>query len=504
MNAPGFDMSFSFGGPGRSPVRRDPTSPMVIALVADFSGRASRSQVGSPDEIAARRPLRCDVDNLDAHMERLSVHITLGQGAGADEIRPTELDALHPDELWRTLSVFDAMRTLRKRLTDPATSHEACQEVRAWAGEAAPDTDGAPKPEPASPADDFERLLGAEAPGPSAGAMRPDVDAFVRALVGPHVVESADPDAARLTQVVDQSITEAMRRVLRDPGFRATERAWRSAQHLITTLETDETSLRVLLVDISAHELEADLRAHADDPARSGIARLLRSIAQQGDPVSMLALDRVFGASAGDAAMCARLGAIAAEAGAALLAGASLALAGCPSLRDAPDPIDWQPGVAGTDEDQAAWGELRSMACATSICLACPRFMLRAPYGPSDPIDAFDFDEVPSLDDHTGYLWAPGSLLCAQLLGEAYSSSEGRGFAPGAGEVGSLPMHSVREMGESAMKPCAEAWLTDRAADRMADAGLCPCLSIKGRTGVRVASMRSMAVADGRLLGPWG
>jgi hypothetical protein len=45
------------------------------------------------------------------------------------------------------------------------------------------------------------------------------------------------------------------------------------------------------------------------------------------------------------------------------------------------------------------------------------------------------------------------------------------------------------------MKPCAEAWLVDRAAEVLVQQGLIPCLSIKHRDAVRVAGFQSLAGA---------
>ena len=45
-----------------------------------------------------------------------------------------ELDAFHPDQLYRELVVFKALADLRKRLNNTATFAKAAAEVQSWAG----------------------------------------------------------------------------------------------------------------------------------------------------------------------------------------------------------------------------------------------------------------------------------------------------------------------------------------------------------------------------------
>jgi hypothetical protein len=59
------------------------------------------------------------------------------------------------------------------------------------------------------------------------------------------------------------------------------------------------------------------------------------------------------------------------------------------------------------------------------------------------------------------------------------------------GEVGQLPAHITEANGEKQMQPCAEIWLTDRAA------------SIKGRDAVRVVALPSVNVGKPGLAGRW-
>ena len=56
--------------------------------------------------------------------------------------------------------------------------------------------------------------------------------------------------------------------------------------------------------------------------------------------------------------------------------------------------------------------------------LVWPRFLLRLPYGKgTDPISAFDYEEMPPDPQHDGYLWGNPALLCACMLGQAFGQT---------------------------------------------------------------------------------
>jgi type VI secretion system protein ImpC len=56
-----------------------------------------------------------------------------------------------------------------------------------------------------------------------------------------------------------------------------------------------------------------------------------------------------------------------------------------------------------------------------------------------------------------------------------------------------MPLYQFSRDGEKEVKPCAEAWLTERAGDAILDQGLMAVLSIKGQDAVRLAKMQSIS-----------
>jgi len=60
-------------------------------------------------------------------------------------------------------------------------------------------------------------------------------------------------------------------------------------------------------------------------------------------------------------------------------------------------------------------------------------------------------------------------------------------------EVPQLPLHIYEREGESAALPCAEAWLSDRAAEAILERGLMPLVSARNSDSVLLVRFQSVA-----------
>ena len=171
---------------------------------------------------------------------------------------------------------------------------------------------------------------------------------------------------------------------------------------------------------------------------------------------------------------------------------------GCGSFAETLEPRRWHPATADS------WHALRRLPQATWLGLALPRFLLRLPYGKeTGATEDFAFEEFGPAPRHEHYLWANAGLACAYLLGEAFSES-GWDLRPGeVSEISGLPMHTYRTDGESYLKPCAEALLSEHAAEAILDQGLMPLVSIKGSDAVRLIRFQSIAEPARALSGRW-
>ena len=431
-----FDLGF-----GRSGRSRDESAPMRLLLLGDFSGKPAAERA----PLASRPTQRVDIDNLDDVMRRLAPRVSVPAG----QIRFEQIDDFHPDRLYATLELFQALREARVR-------------------------------PPAVDDDLLGRLLGKPAEsGAAPAAPASGLNAFIRDIVAPHIVKDTSAQAATYVGAVDAAIAEQMRALLHAPPFQSMEAAWRGVRWLVSSLELDE-HLQLHLFDVTREELLADVAAAQGLLAQTGVYRALvdRSRGVPGDEgwSALIALIQ-FGRADADIELLAALGRIASQAGGPLLGGADLALAG--------DDADALQG----------WRALRRSDAAPWIGLAAPRVLLRMPYGKgSDPIEAFAFEEVAGPPGQDELLWGNAALAMAMLIGRAFTA-RGWEMEPGdEREIGDLPAYTFVRDGEREMQPCGERLLSESQANTLLKAGLVPIASHRDRNAV--VAIRFQSVAD--------
>jgi type VI secretion system protein ImpC len=459
----------------------EPETPFRILLLGDFSGRAATRW----------KPVEVDRDNFE--------EVLAGVGPVFSGMRFQELDDFHPDRIYRQSTLFQGLREVRRKLEAPSTFAEAAAEIRAWSQEQRPhaatvrtappaETARPPLPDPASGVSLLDSIVEASEPAtPSPVTRRGGLQGFVESVVAPHTVPAENPELPRLRALVDAEAGARLRALLHHSKFQALEAAWRAVFHLVRAIETS-SQLKLYLLDVSKAELAADLSA-ADDLRESHVWRILVKDAAGtvGDAWSVVAGNYSFARTVGDAEMLGRLARI-------------MSFARAPFLGEA------DPGNSGTETEEAArhWERLRRLPEACWIGLAMPRFLLRLPYGKkTDPVESFDFEEMPGAPSHQEYLWGNPAFACVQLMAEAFAH-DGWEMRPGAyAEIDRLPVHIYAAEGEKHAKPCAEVLLTERDIDWILDQGYMALASIRDRDAVRLVRFQSIAKPLARLAGRW-
>ena len=468
---------------------READSPFCVAVLGDFSGRASRGLA----EAGSSQPVSIDVDNFDRVMEKMGVCLRLPVSAASDETMELNFasrEDFHPDEILKQSAPLVKLLQLRKKLQSPATAGAAAAELQGLLSvpAAAPASSASKSPSAESNEAAMERLLGKSPSSLAAGkpaAGKLDVAGIVKNLAGSSVKPVLPTGQGGLTAALDLELTQRLRGMLHHPQFQTVEGAWRAVDFLVRNTDPDE-NLKIYLVDVSKEELTADLRAQ-NEMQSAAIYSVLYS-----QPWGVLLGNYTFDESEADVDVLGRMAVISAWLGAPFIAGASPHLTGSESFELQTEPRDWKRALPA--ESSEAWQKLRQMPEANRIGLALPRFLLRQPYGKnSDEIETIAFEELAGAKDHEAFLWGNPAFLCAYLLMEAFKE-EGWGMtAVGSGDVGDMPQYQFKQDGETEVKPCAEAWLSERAADAMLERGLIPVLSIKGQDAVRVEKMQSIS-----------
>ena len=477
-------------------------APFRIALIGNFSGSNHADDERAP--IESRSTILVDRDNFDQVLSRLGPTIRLPiEGSEALVLRFRELDDFHPDRLFETVSLFRRLREVRQQLKDPAT-FPAAAETLGLSAKAKPSTtrsDAATSVESglaAITADRAGSLLDdivkeSEAPGGERRAGRPDqLQEFVQRVTKPHLVADVDDRQAAALEMIDRVLSAQMRALLHAPAFQALEAAWRAGYFLVRRVETS-TQLKLYLIDLSQEELYRDLLS-SPDLRNTQVYRLLveKTVGSPGaETWAVLAGNYTFGSTRHDAEALARIAKIAAAAGAPFLAAASPRLLGCRSLAETPNPRDWK--LVMEPDAAQAWEALRRSSEAAWIGLALPRFLLRLPYGKeTDPVESFDFEEMPGEPEHEDYLWGKPAFACALLLAQSFSEN-GWEMRPGThSQIDGLPLHIYKHDGESELKPCAEALLTEDTAGAILEHGIMPLVSLKGQDAARVVRFQSI------------
>lgn len=486
-----FEMAVRPGQQSQAAVR-DPHDRFNIVVLGDFTGRASRGVIES---LETRTLLSVDVDNCDRVFAQLGANLRLtGQGmpAGVVELAFTSLDDFHPDKLLARVPSLKQLAEARRLVVNPATAEQGRAALQAYFGAAiAPPTTpplAATAPAPESDNDTLARLLGGTPPiARQSTAPKSQLENFLRQIVAPQV--SAAPGAWQSGAIAaaEMELAARLNALLHHPGFQALEAAWRGVDLLVRRIESSE-EIGLLVLDVSFAELQADL-AQQETTEPSMLMRLLRDRNPR-----LLVGNYPFGQTADDLRALSQLANLAASLSATVVATAAPMLAGCDSFARHPDPDDWNGKLPADVVEVWAW--LRRSPHASRVGLAAPRFLQRQPYGKAgETIESLPFEELPGEPAHESFLWGNSAVLCACAVIDAIQSGDPELTGFTGGEIGDLPVHKSSEAGEIVVKPYAEAWLTDRAVDRLIRQGVLPVVPLKNQNTIRLNHLCS--IADG-------
>jgi type VI secretion system protein ImpC len=469
-------MSFDFSYQPASGQRRS-EPPFRIAILGDFAGRTHRP------ESSLSSPRLVDCDNFDEVLAQIGVKLDSApceECPWALNLQFRKLEDFHPDQLLNRLKPLLKLIQLRANLLHPATMEAAAKELQQILKIDTVPAESLSRSSAESTEEMLGRLLGKRPTEPSRTTSPAELaNRLIQQIVGSNV-PSADPQRSQLASLADAELSARLRAVLHHRDFQALEATWRGLDFLARNV-TEEVKL--YMIDIRASELATMLSA--EDLAKSAIYRQLEKLR----PAVVLGV-YTFGLE--DRALLGKIALLASTCHTAFVAGASPSLVGCKSFDRQPDSSDWSEGSL---EELEKFAALRRMPEAVHLGLALPRFLLRQPYGKgSDSIEAFPFEEMPTEPEHESYLWGNPAFLCGHLLTELFAEQGSElELDGGGGEVGGLPIHTFTSDGETQVKPCAEAWLNERAANAILKRGIMPVLSVRGRDAVQLLTLRAIS-----------
>jgi type VI secretion system protein ImpC len=435
-----------------------------------------------------------DRDELDSTIAGLGVRLDLlipGTGHTRVPISFEELDDFLPDRLFERVPLFETLRLMRTKLSDPRTFSSV-------ASPPPPIDPVAPPAETSSETSDLDeetegfldRILAQTGVVQSRGEDE-TWHGLLSAAIRPNLVPRPDPRQGELLTALDNAVGSLMALILHNPAMAELEAAWRSVRMLVYRLETGR-KLKLYLLDITRDELAAAVRPDSSSPLESILV---------GEPWGAIATTFCFDAEAGDIEMLGQL----ADAGSRL--GTPFIASITPTILNAPtplpsDPDDWN--ISLDRETADAWNELRAGANARYLGLILPRMLMRPPYGrDSVPAEGFEFEEIGDGDGHGSYLWGNPAFTVLLILGETFSASGWDMDLATHKEVENLPVHQHRVGRETVTLGPTETVMTERAATRILAAGIIPLIAFRDGTSVRLPGLQSVANPPAKLAARW-
>ncbi len=484
-NRAALEVTLGSGAKGR---RKQADEPLRVLLLGDFSGRR---------EIDPElKPHRVSYETLDATIAALAPTATIVVDTPLsvhEELDISSIDDFHPDSLARSIGTFRTLKILGDRLGDPDTRDEALTQLAELSDPIIRETPGpkttlADTPQAEAEGDMMERLLGASAGASSRSRAHEKVEAFIQDVIGEAQIEMPSAAAEVGQRQIDGLMTATMRAVLMSQPLRSLERAWRSAEWLMQRLDDETAEIHVL--DLSKGNLAAHLSEHAKQLDRSELHRLFCEPAS-GDPWDLFVGDYSFSLDADDLVLLTTIGALAGQARVPFIAHGDLSLCGCGSLDQLESPWDWR---LPEDDIGKLWAEVRSHPASQWVGLATPRYLLRQPYGPeTDPIDSFDFNELPPRPELARFMWGNPAIGCAYLLGRARANESQQSDA-GSLDIEDLPTVLFDDGTGQALQPPVEALISERAMQQIQASGLIPMLGKRNSNSVRCADLTAVAL----------
>ncbi len=300
--------------------------------------------------------------------------------------------------------------------------------------------------------------------------------------------------SARVAQI-DHLISLQLNEVLHNPQFQKLESTWRGLKYLLDQSETG-SMLKIRILNASKKDLLRDLqRAPEFDQSA-----MFKKVYEEeygifgGEPFGALVGDYEFSKHPEDLELLEKVSQVAASAHAPFLSAASSELLNMQSFTALDQPRDI--GKIFDSTEYAKWKGFRESEDSKYVCLACPRILMRLPWGKETaPVEGFNFEEGVDGTDHNKYLWGNAAYALAAKMTQAFSTYGWcvaiRGVE-GGGLVDGLPSHNFRtDEGDVALKCPTEIAITDRREKELADQGLVPLVHCKGTDKAAFFSIQS-------------
>lgn len=451
--------------PETSGAREQAVMPFRVLLVSDLVPHAAEPADWSSQSYV----YRIDKNNFAAFLKemtpRLEVEVpstVLNTTRDASQNAPRRLevtlefediDAFHPVRMARQIPVLDQLLDVRKlvqsveeRVIDLDAFRKRLNTIgidvdwsedmyRMLAGsdeaakrsEAPPSSEKRSTPSPEEKGASLDRLLGMIDAGESGDATDPTgangpnqtepharngdvrspfVDALMDAVSGQDKRGGAESSAARqLIAALEATLAEQMEHVLDHPQVRALESAWRGLKFLVDRLNFRE-NIQLVVLPVGKKDLHEALHYQVILPEHSDERRE--------PPLSLIVLDLDFGRGHRDMVQLTDLAKTGESLQTPLVTGVHADFFGVNKISGLAKLPALRPHLKR--EEYAEWTALRREEASQFLALTLPSFLLRSPYGPDHPVEAFDVVENDGL-------WGNGALAVGVAAADSFADT---------------------------------------------------------------------------------
>jgi type VI secretion system protein ImpC len=492
----------------------DEDTPFRILFLGDWSGKNNRSLDFKAKNLS---PIEIDRDNFDDVIQKLDVKLNLDFQGDGENVLPltfTKLDDFHPDMIFQQVSIFENLLDIRKKLLNKNTFNEAAREVRSWI--TSEDSQEASSEEKydvskvetnAESNDLLDQILNKSedlvSSRSSQNIQNTDLNKFVSQLVKPHLIQTDTTEQSNLLIIVDEIISDLMRKILHHPEFQTLESAWRGLYFLVSRVETN-ANLKIDLLNISKDELINNLKS-VENLTDSFLLKTLNSGTLGISGVeywSVMCGNYTFSIEVENIATLIRLAKIGDTLNIPFVSCIKPEMFGFESFGEVENFDRWN--VSQESNQNKLWMALRSLPEAKSLGLMLPRFLIRLPYGEkTEPTENFYFEEFVDFIEHNQYLWVNPAFAFALLLAETFNAFGWDISKNLFLDIEDLPIHLYKEGGEQKTKPCTEILMTQFNCEYSLSQGLMPLISFTNTDRIRLGGFQSVAESISLLRGKW-
>lgn len=281
----------------------------------------------------------------------------------------------------------------------------------------------------------------------------------------------------------DKKLSDQVSEIMHHEKFQELESAWRGLWYVVDNTNFN-AKITIELLNLSKDDLVEDLE---EGPLSSGLFH--HTYHQEydqagGEPCGAIIGNYSFNKSQADMDLLNKVSSVAAASHCPFIGAIShqfLGLDSSTSLHKIKKVSD----LLGQDE-YVKWRAFRDSEDSRYVGLTFPRFLLRAPYDPTENPGSKEFDFVENVtgQDHERYLWGNASFAFATRLTQSFAKNGWcvniRGPQSG-GIVEDLPLHLYEAEGDRKQKIPTEVIISDSRELELAEAGFMPLTFYKGR-----------------------